>query len=249
MKFYIFLKKLLAQFVDDYQKYFAKTFGYAILWTILCFAIGQLLAAYSDYDPNTTIQPLSILSYFSLNFSLNTTYSFVDLFKVIFIFFVSIFSIKLLKKSSFKAILYLTATLIICALLDFSFFKIVGLIRPFIRNNYLFVWSYSILALLRLYVPFILFALAIQLNIAKLQFSFKTLLFLFISIWLFYEVSYELLRFLRDNVFALILVPFKTKIYSYVMESLLGLPLVAAMFIGYYCAMTAPFNILRERNN
>jgi ABC-type spermidine/putrescine transport system permease subunit I len=80
ISFPAFLKKLFNQFVENYQQLFIKTFGYALLWTIFCFAIGQLLAAYSNYDPGTTTQPLSILSYFSLNFSLNTTYSFVDLF-------------------------------------------------------------------------------------------------------------------------------------------------------------------------
>jgi hypothetical protein len=248
ISFSTFLKKLFNQFVESYQQYFAKTFGYALLWTLLCFAIGQALAAYSNYDPALTINPLSILTYFELNLSLNATYSFVDGFKILFIFFVAVFSLKLLKKASFLTVFYLFSTLILCIALDYGFFLLGGLIKSGvspIKYSYLYLWLFSILALCRLFVPFILFALAIQLSIGKLRFNFITLCYLFLSVWLFYEVSFEAMRFLRDNVFALILAAFKTKVYSYVMESLLGLPVVASFFVGYYCAMVKPFVILR----
>ena len=91
-----FLKSLFAQFVESYQQYFAKTFGHAILWTILSIAIGQALAAYSNYDPHLTFQPISILSYFSFDVSLGNTYSFVDDFKLIFIFCIAVFSANLI---------------------------------------------------------------------------------------------------------------------------------------------------------
>jgi len=243
-----FLKNLFAQFVESYQQYFAKTFGYALLWTLLCFAIGQALAAYSNYDPALTINPLSILTYFELNLSMNSTYSFVDGFKILFVFFVVVFSLNLLKNASFLTIFYLFLTLILCMGLDYGFFLISGLIKAgisSIKYSYLYLWLFSILALFRLFVPFILFALTMQLSIGKLRFNFITLCYLFLSVWLFYEVSFEAMRFLRDNVFALILAAFKTKVYSYVMESLLGVPVVASFFVGYYCAMTKPFAILR----
>lgn len=243
-----FLKTLFVQSVESYQQYFAKTFGYALLWTLLCFAIGQALAAYSNYDPALTINPLSILTYFELNLSMNSTYSFVDGFKILFIFFVSFFSLNLLKKASFLAVFYLFLTLILCIGLDYGFFLIGGLIKAgvsAVKFSYLYLWLFSILALFRLFVPFILFALAIQLSAGKFRFHFITLGYLFLSVWLFYEVSFEAMRFLRDNVFALILAAFKTKVYSYVMESLLGLPVVASFFVGYYCAMTKPFAVLR----
>ncbi|MGN6178252.1 MAG: hypothetical protein ACTHNW_03670 [Mucilaginibacter sp.] len=243
-----FLKNLFAQFVESYQQYFSKTFGYALLWTLLCFAIGQVLAAYSNYDPGLTVNPLSVLTYFELNLSMNATYSFVDGFKILFIFFVAVFSLKLLKKVSFLTVFYLFLTLILCIGLDYVFFLLGGLIKAGVspmRYSYFYLWLFSILALFRLFVPFILFALAIQLNIGKLRFNFITLCYLFLSVWLFYEVSFEAMRFLRDNVFALILSPFKTKVYSYVVESLLGLPIVASYFVGYYCAMVRPFAILR----
>lgn len=243
-----FLKSLFAQFVENYQQYFAKTFGYALLWTLLCFAIGQVLAAYSNYDPALTINPLSILTYFELNLSMNSTYSFVDGFKILFIFFVAVFSLNLLKKVSFLTVFYLFLTLFLCITLDYGFFLTGGLIKSGvspIKFSYLYLWLFSILAVLRLFVPFILFALAIQLSTGKLRFNFISFCYLFLSIWLFYEVSFEAMRFLRDNIFALILAAFKTKVYSYVMESLLGLPVVASFFVGYYCAMTKPFGILR----
>jgi hypothetical protein len=251
MKFSIFLKKLLNQFVEDYQQAYAKTFGYAMLWTIVCFAIGQLLAAYSNYDPSTTIQPLSILSYFSLNFSMNTTYSFVDDFKILFVFFVALFSANLIKKISFSGVMYLVFTLIVCVLIDLGLFLLGAAIAPVLagtKNSYLFHWVFSIMALLRLYTPYLLFALTIQLTSSRLRLGFAKFCYLFIAIWLFYEISYEATRFLRDNLFALVLVPFKTKIYSYVLESLLGLPLIASFFVGFYTAMTGPFSITEEKN-
>ncbi len=243
-----FLKSLFTQFVESYQQLFAKTFGYAILWTIICFAIGQALAAYSYYDPTLTFQPLSILSYFSFDVSLNNTYSFVDDFKIIFIFFVAVFSANLIKKITSGAIIILVLTLVVCIVMDYGIFYLSNIVHAAVlstRNSYLYRWSLSIMVLIRLFVPYILFALAIQISSAKLRFSFQKLLYLFISIWLFYLVSHGVLQFLRDNVFALILVPFKTKIYSYVMESLLGLPVVASFFVGYFCAMTRPFAILQ----
>src|ERR1700744_5031784 len=124
-----FLKSLLTQFVETYQQLFAKTFGYALLWTMLCFAIGQALAAYSNYDPGLMINPVGINSYFNLNLSQNSVYSFVDDFKIIFIFFVSIFSLKLLKKASFLHVFYLFLTLIIAIALDYCFTLPVGAIR------------------------------------------------------------------------------------------------------------------------
>jgi hypothetical protein len=246
-----FLKSLFNQFVESYQQYFAKTFGYALLWTLLCFAIGQALAAYSSYDPGLMVNPLGIVTYFELNLSKNTTYSFVDDFKIIFVFFVSVYSLNLLKKASFSGIIYLLLTLILAVALDYCFFLLAGVIRDTvspIKFGYLYVWLYSLLALFRLFVPFILFALAIQLGAGKLKFNFLTFCYLFLSVWLFYEVSFQLMRFLHDNVFALILAPFKTKIYSYVMESLLALPVMASFFIGYFVAMTKPFAILQEKN-
>src|SRR6202012_4767719 len=168
-----FLKSLLTQFVETYQQLFAKTFGYALLWTLLCFAIGQTLAAYSSYDPGLIFNPLGILSYFQLNLSQNSTYSFVDDFKIIFIFFVAIFSLKLLKKASFLAIFYLFLTLILCVLFDYGFSLLAVLIKAHvspIKFAYLYMWLFSLLALFRLFVPFILFAVAIQLGIGKLKF-------------------------------------------------------------------------------
>jgi hypothetical protein len=244
-----FLKSLFNQFVESYQQYFAKTLGYALLWTLVCFAIGQALAAYSLYDPHLTFQPISILSYFSFNVSQGNTYSFVDDFKIIFIFFVAIFSANLIKKVSFGAVLFLLITLMICAVIDYGLFylsNVAGAATASTGNSYLYRWVLSILVLLRIFVPYLLFAITIQITTAKLRLSFKKLFYLFLSIWLFYTVSHELLQLLRDALFALILVPFKTKIYSYVMESLLGLPVLAAFFVGYYVAMTKPFEILQK---
>src|ERR1700744_2936815 len=176
-----FLKSLFNQFVESYEQYFAKTFGYALLWTVLCFAIGQALAAYSLYDAHLAFQPLSILSYFSFDVSLNNTYSFVDDFKILFIFLLAAFSANLIKKISFGTILLLVLTLAVCVVADYGLFYLGNLVSNLTAstgNSYLYRWALSVVTLLRLFVPYILFALAIQMGASKLRPRFKTLLYL-----------------------------------------------------------------------
>src|SRR5258708_6344121 len=135
MQFAIHLKKLLTGFVEVYQKYFLKTFRTAFLWTILCFLIAALIAAFSDLDLILGRKPISILSYFFSRFSYRDVYAFGDDVKSIFLFFVSVFSVNLIrnsvvddrpkalsKKITLKDALSLLATLVTCILLDCALF-------------------------------------------------------------------------------------------------------------------------------
>lgn len=246
MPFTSFLKKLLIQFVEVYETAFSKTFIRAILWTVLCFAISQLLATYCTYDLSMQVQPVSVLSFFVLRFSYHDTYSYVDLTKTVFIFLVSIFSINLIRKITLKDILYLLTMLLVCALLDCALFRLRSQMDHAIDNKHLLLWVDGMIFLFRIYFPLILFALCIQLCTSKINFTFKKIAYLFVALWLFNEISYEFIMLLRANVFDLILAAFQIPAYRYVGESILGIPLIASCFLGFYCGMTAPFKLLEK---
>jgi hypothetical protein len=246
MQFSLFLKKLLVEFVDVYKKYFSSTVKAALLWTILCFAITQVLATYCSYDPGIRAQPVSVLSFFILKFSINNTYSFVDLTRTIFIFFVAIFSINLNQKVSIKNVIYLVGALAVCALLDCALFRLNTQLQTLFNTNpHALIWVNEVVLLLRNYLPLILFALIIQLCLGK--FTAKHIGFLLISLWLFNELTYEFIMLVRPVLFSLLMITLKPMTWRYVMESVLGIPLIAFLFLGYYCAMTAPFYLPEEK--
>jgi hypothetical protein len=246
MQFSLFLKKLLSEFVDVYKRYFSSTVKAALLWTILCFAIIQVLATYCSYDPGIRAQPVSVLSFFILKFSVNSTYSFVDLTRTLFIFFVAIFSVNLTQKVTIKNVIYLVGTLTVCALLDCALFRLNTQLQTlFSTNPHALIWFNEIVLLLRNYLPLILFAIVIQLCIAK--FNAKHIGFLLISLWLFNELAYEFIMLVRPVLFSLLMITLKPMTWRYVMESVLGIPLISFLFLGYYCAMTAPFYLPEEK--
>jgi len=246
MQFSLFLKKLLNEFVEMYKKYFSSTVKAALLWTILCFAIVQVLATYCTYDPGIRAQPVSVLSFFILKFSINNTYSFVDLTRTLFIFFVAIFSVNLNQKVTMKSILYLLGTLIVCALLDCALFRLNYQLQTLFNTNpHSLIWVNEVVLLLRNYLPLILFALIIQLCLG--EFTTKHIGFLLISLWLFNELAYEFIMLIRPVLFSLLMITLKPMTWRYVMESVLGIPLIAFLFLGYYCAMTAPFYLPEEK--
>jgi len=246
MQFSLFLKKLLTEFVDVYKKYFSSTVKAALLWTILCFALVQVLATYCSYDLGIRATPVSILSFFILKFSINSTYSFVDLARTLFIFFVAIFSVNLNQKVTVKSILYLLGTLVVCALLDCALFRLNYQLQTLFNTNpHALIWVNEVVLLLRNYLPLILFALIIQLCLGK--FTAKHIGYLLISLWLFNELAYEFIMLVRPVLFSLLMITLKPMTWRYVMESVLGIPLIAFLFLGYYCAMAAPFYLPEEK--
>jgi len=87
--------------------------------------------------------------------------------------------------------------------------------------------------------------LIIQLCLGK--FTAKHIGFLLISLWLFNELAYEFIMMVRPLVFSLIMITLKPLNFRYVVESVLGIPLIGFLFLGYYCAMTAPFYLPEEK--
>ncbi|AYL97313.1 hypothetical protein [Mucilaginibacter celer] len=243
MQYSTFLKKQATAFVDIYQKQFLKTIGPAFLWTVLCFIIIEVLSNYSNYDTIAKTHPVSILSFFTLRFSSNEVYCLADNGKSVFLFFVSIFSVKLLHKVNIKSVVGLLLILIVCVLLDFSFFRLKGQLHHAVNNQNLDRWIANVIFHARIYIPLILFALVIQLNVFAQPIKPRQLVFLLIAVYFFNEAAYEVTLLLRGVIFELLMIPVKAKSTFYFVESALGSVLMASCFLGFHCAMTAPFSL------
>src|ERR1017187_1274125 len=139
-----YLKQLLADIVNSYKKYFWKTSGTALTYTVLCFVSIGILLKFSDFDTQNAKRQVSILSYFFSRFSIKDTYSLVDLSHTVFVFFVSLFSIGLTKMSgeenaselsfgmfiktiSARDVAYLFGILTVSSAVDFGLFKLYNL--------------------------------------------------------------------------------------------------------------------------
>ncbi|WP_426584884.1 hypothetical protein [Mucilaginibacter sp. R-33] len=247
MEYSDFLKRQSAAFIEIYQKKFAKTIIAAVLWTVFCFFIIEILSTYSNYDPVSKTHPVSILSFFFLRFSTNEIYSVVDNGKSVFLFFVSVFSLSLVNKVTVKSVLYLLLILVVCFLLDFSFCRLKGQAHHTVSNPHFDMWASEIIFLARLYIPLVLFAVVIQVIVSVEHIKVKQIVFLLIAVFFFNEVAYEVMALLRPAVFELIMSPVKSKATFYFVESALGSLLVASFFLGFHCAMTVPFSLASEQ--
>lgn len=243
MQYSTFLKKQAIAFIDIYKSQFTKTITSAFLWTILCFVIIQVLANYSHYDFITIKHPVSILSFFFNRFSSDEVYCIADNGKSVFLFFVSVFSIGLLDKVTPKSVLYLLIAFAGCVLLDFFFFRLNAQAHHAAYNYDLSKWLSEILFLCRLYIPLLLFAIMIRICISTQPINTKQIIFLLIAVFFFNEVAYEVMLLVRTSIFELITTTVKSKPSFYWVESALSTILIASFFLGYYCAMTAPFTL------
>ena len=104
------------------------------------------------------------------------------------------------------------------------------------------------LFLLRIYIPLLLFSLAINklISNSQVRVTIRRLGLLFVSFWLFNEFAYEISIFVRSHILGLILIPFEGD-NKYLFESFLGIPLVTFYFPGYYAAMTTPLKLTEEK--
>jgi len=186
----------------------------------------------------------------------------------VFIFFVSIFSITLIrledekfekinfsflafiKKLKGKDFVYLTTALIISVIADYYLFKLDAISRKNNSGSVSVEWIHGIIFLFRIYLPLILFSIAKYkaLTIKKVTLSLKNTFFLFIALWLFNEFAYEVSMSVRAHIFELILIPFPDD-KQYFVESILGLVLVSFYFLGYQSAMTNSLNLLTQDNS
>jgi hypothetical protein len=259
MKLTNYLKEQLTDFVEVYRKCFFRTYGVTITFTIICFLSAAILLRYSYFDKSLIRKQISLLSYFFHRYSKAKTYSIIDLTKSLFIFFVSLYSLGLIrlknykeeqgKKLSFKHFfsniklndfLALILTLFITAIIDYILFKIDSYSILNIQNINAAVYIHELLFHLNIYLPLILFAITIRLLTTekKSKLTFKRILFLYISLWLFNEFAFEFSLWIENHLFGLILMPFADSEKYYLFESFIAIPLIAFYFLGYYSAMT-----------
>ncbi len=257
MTFTSYLKFLLTDLVEQYRKHLRQTFGITVIFTMLAFVVIALLLKYSTFDRSVNTTQLNLLNYFFFRYSKGHTYSLVDLSKTVFIFFVSLYALGMTRrpadeKPALKHFLgtlsgrdmgVLTVTLLLNVLLDYLLFK---LNRYFItevagRNtvNYLQLTIFH----LRIYLPLIAFACALRFLTGKGKFALtlKTVLWLYVALWLYNEFAYELALWIQLHIFSLLFMPVDDPAQASLLTSIAGIPVTAFFFIGYYVAMTAPF--------
>jgi len=263
MTFTNYLKAQLTDFVHTYKKYYLKTNGTTIVFTLVTFVFIALLFHFSVFDKTSTKKNISLLSYFFVRYSVGATYSIVDLSKTIFIFFVSLFSISLIRQERNKLetsnlnfsdflknikgndLLYLFIVLVISVIADYFLFKLDDLSAKNYGGSPSDRWIHGMLFLLRVYIPLILFSFINYkiLTGKKRNFNFQRFIWLFVALWLFNEFAYELSLFVRAHIFELILLPFPVE-SQYFIESILGVALISFYFLGYHSAMTNSMNLL-----
>jgi hypothetical protein len=262
MAFTTFLKEQLNGFVEQYKKYFRQTFGIAISFTIICFVVAALLFRFSNFNESMNLKQTSLLSYFFSRYSEGDTYSVVDLTKTVFIFFVALFSVTMIHlnkngnenkeitfKHSFRALRFGNTVLLIFVLLlacviDYLLFQAEVYFTIGVRNFNVYKYLRSTFFHLRVYLPLFLFAVTVWFTTIKgSKLTLKRILFLYISLWLFNEVAFEFIEWTRIHLFELILMPVKEPQHYYLFESILGVPLIASSFLGYYVAMIMPLFI------
>ena len=267
MKFKQYLKAQLTDFVDAYHTYLFKTISITLIFTLCCFIVMALLVRFSNFDSSVTSKQVSLLSYLFFRYSKGDVYSIVDLSKTLLIFFVSVFSLGLskmsidkqlntewtvtnfLRKEGLNNILILTGVLIVCSVLDFLLFQTGRMMLEYLDNKELEKYLHGWLFLIRIYCPLMIFGLTtFRLNIQrKFKIGFTHFLFFLCSIWLFNEFVYEFGLLIRTQVFEFIMLPFSYD-KQFIMESFLGMFLIAFFFIGYHSAMSTSLCLIDNEN-
>jgi hypothetical protein len=262
-----YLKEQLIDFVDVYKKYYLRTLGTTLAFSILCFVGAALLLKFGNLGTSSSTNQSSLVSYFYFKRSTPGSYAFVDLTKALFIFFIAMFSLgisklvqeklqdkefsfsELFKKIKLADIIILITVLGCCAILDYLLYNCDNYFTQGTPNISFTTYVKNLISQLRIYTPLILFALTIHslTKEKKSKFTFKRILFLYISLWLFNEFSYEFLLWTRVHIWGLILPAIKSPERYYVFETILGIPLIAFYFLGFHSAMTTSLKLTEER--
>jgi hypothetical protein len=268
MSFTKFLQLQLTNFVEVYKKFYVKTLSTTLVFTLVFLALTIVLMQYSFFDKESDKKISSLVSYIFYRYSYGDTYSVVDMSKTVFLFIVTIFSVALnrlsltnpemeeyhfshiLKMINWDDIGYCVIAFIMCLITDYLLVKLDYSFTLKISDQFAYNWIYHIFFMLRLYIPLILFSFVNYKTLTrrKIDFNLKKILLLFVALWLFNEFSYELFAFAKFNLFNLILIPFPLEIH-FVIESILCVPLLSFLFLGYHSAMSYSMNLLYNNND
>ncbi|HEY8897998.1 MAG TPA: hypothetical protein VIM79_24400 [Niastella sp.] len=259
-----FLKKQLSDVVSVYQALFKKTFGITVL---LSFVFLLIIAAI-HISTGPEAEPagkMSVLNYLWYRYSTANAYNLVDMSKSVLLFIICFFSIALTRKvrsdkdapeiqigSFFNEIKpadlgFLFGALAACLVIDYLLYQLDSYAVANIRNYALIQWVHLMVHFLRIFLPLLLFSFAgrLALTNGKLGLRVKECLFLLISLWIFNELAYEFSLFVRSHILLLILAPFSEDKYFFV-ESILSIPLIAGLFLGYHSVMTNSVEIIQN---
>jgi hypothetical protein len=258
-----FLKKQLPDVVSVYQALFKKTFGITVLLSFVFLLVTAAIQIGSGPGADTTGR-LSVLNYLWYRYSTANSYSLIDMSKAVLIFVISFFSIALSRKmlndkdtpnvhlgSFFDKIKpsdlgFLFGALAACLVIDYLLYQL-SLSSADIHNKAIGQWVYFLVHFLRIFLPLLLFSFASRLALTngKLSITLKECLFILISLWIFNELAYEFSLFVRSHIFLLILAPFPADKYFFV-ESILSIPLIAVLFLGYHSVITNSMKMLQD---
>ncbi|MCW3072377.1 MAG: hypothetical protein JWO44_2267 [Bacteroidetes bacterium] len=251
-----FLKIQLSDFVDTYEKQFRKTYGITLVWTICATAITLLLLKYTSFDVSLRQRHNSLIGFFYYRFSTASVYSFTDLCKIVFIFFMSVFSLSMIRFNSSGSRISFAGALqtikaedllmLILALGGASigdYFINLGIYN--LPSSAYTTWFYYLLFHCRIYVPLIIFSYAVCKLAApgRVQFTFYKMFLLFIALWLFNEFSFEAYMFINNTLFRLVFAPVEMPDTLFILEGILDLFLIAFFFPGFYSALTSPLRM------
>ncbi|MCW3104154.1 MAG: hypothetical protein JWO09_2594 [Bacteroidetes bacterium] len=256
MRFIRFLKTQLIDFADTYERQFSKTYSIALVWSICAAAITLLLLKYTSFDDALHQRHNSLIGYFYFRYSTGSVYSLTDLTKIVFIFFISIFSLSLLRfKSSepeisfsgalqtIKAedLLMLLATLAAASFMDY----IINCGIYNLPSSAYTTWFYYLLFHCRIYLPLIMFSYMVCKLAApgKVRFTLYKTFLLFVALWLFNEFSYELYMFINNTLFRLVFASVETPDTLFILEGIFELFLIAFFFLGFHSAITSPLRM------
>ncbi|MGZ3952240.1 MAG: hypothetical protein ACXVBZ_12655, partial [Flavisolibacter sp.] len=141
--------------------------------------------------------------------------------------------------------LMLTGILVVSIVIDIILFRIDSYSALNTKNQNADIYVHDLCFHLRIYLPLIFFALGVRSvnNYNKTKLTLKRLLLLYVGLWLFNEFAYEVSIWVRSHVFGLLLMPFDNPQNYYLIESIIGIPLIAFFFLGYFSALTNPLKL------
>lgn len=255
------IKEFCNYFIDNYKKYYSETIGLTLILTILCYLISGILIYFNKVDDLQAGKQISMLSYFLYRYSKAETYSIVDFIKTIYLFFVSSFSIYFIRnlqtesqssgsknKIMLKDISILLLILILLCLFDFTLMKGLYITMQHIHTESINKYLRNIVFHTRIYLPLFIFSLTIYKLTTKDKYkiTIKTIIIIYLSLWLTNEIVYEGLLWCRTLVIELILMPVENPEKIYLFETIISIPLIASCFLAYYSAMTYFKNSLKK---
>lgn len=259
-----FLKKQLSDVVSVYQASFKKMFGITVLLSFVFLLIIAAIQISNRSDADLTGK-MSTLNFLWYRYSTANSYKLIDMSKSVLLFIITFFSIALTRKAGsdknapgkpigafFDGIKptdlgYLLGALAACLVIDYLLYQLDSLAVANIHNSVAGQWVSLMVHFLRIFLPLLLFSFTSRLALTngKLGLTIKECLFLLISLWIFNELAYEFSLFIQSHIFLLLIAPFPPDKYNFV-DSILAIPLIAGLFLGYHAAITNSMLILQN---